>query len=324
VPAEPLAPIAHYNLLEGIGSGGLGPLYRARDTKVGRTVALRLVPDSRFVEPADRERFLADAQAAIGLSHQNIATLFDAAAYDGGCYLAYEFASGVTLRRESGGRAMNPRRAVELGVQIAEGLSHAHARGVVHADLSPDTVFVTQKGGAKILEFGMSRWTASGQTRLRAGSAPASLGPEAIPIVSYMSPEQATGALPDHRTDLFSLGVMLREMLTGANPFAAPTAAETLAKVIGADVAPSAVAGAPSDLNAIVARATAKDIERRHQSAASLSAELRSVAAIFDVRSGDASPDVMPFGDEGGTGKWWVVAALGGAAAAALAWWMTR
>ena len=222
---EATGAIAHYNLLERIGQGGLGEVYRARDTKVGRTVALKLAPDTAFADPEARASFLEDARAAAALSHPNIATLFDVGEYDGGCYLAYEFASGVTLRQEMSGRPTNPRRAVELAVQIADALADAHSGGVLHGDLRPDTIFVTQKGSAKVLDFGMSRWTRGGNTRARAASSPESLGLDAVRVVSYMSPEQALGGSVDPRSDVFSLGVVLYEMLTGRNPFGASSAA---------------------------------------------------------------------------------------------------
>jgi serine/threonine protein kinase len=322
---EPPRAISHYNLLERIGEGAFGEVYRARDTKVGRTVALKLVPESVFTDTATRQTFLEDARAASALSHPNIATLFDVGEYDGGCYLAYEFASGVTLRQESAGRAVHPRRAVELAVQIADALADGHAHGVLHTDLRPDTVFVTQKGSAKVLAFGMARWTRGGRTRAVASASPESLGPDAITVVSYMSPEQAIGGAVDSRTDVFSLGVVLYEMLAGRNPFAAPTASQTVMNVIAAAAPPpAAAASASGDFEAIIMRAIAKEIDKRHQSAASFSAELRSVGAILDVRSGDSVPgDLLPLDDDSGSGRWWA-AALAVAALAAVAWWLTR
>ena len=174
-PEAPLDPgsvraIAHYNLLQRMGEGALGEVYRARDTKFGRTVAIKLVPDSLFTDATSLGYFEQDARAAATLSHPNIATLFDVGQYDGGWYLAYEFAAGVTLREETAGGAVSPRRAVELAVQIADALADAHARGVLHGDLRPDSIFVTKKGSAKILEFGMGHWTHGGQTRIRAAT----------------------------------------------------------------------------------------------------------------------------------------------------------
>jgi eukaryotic-like serine/threonine-protein kinase len=309
--------IAHYNLLERVGEGALGEVYRARDTKFGRTVALKLLSDASFTDAATRAALLEDARAAAALSHPNIAILFDVGEYDGGCYLAYEFASGVTLRQESGARAVHPRRVVELGVQIADALADAHAHGILHTDLRPETIVVTQKGNAKILDFGMAKWTRGGMTRACAVNGADALGSDAITTVSHMSPEQALGGQVDPRTDVFSLGVILYEMLTGRNPFAGASPAQTLLNVISAPVP----VGSGSDLDAIVLRAMAKEIDKRHQSAASFSAELRSVGAILDVRAGDSPPaDFLPLDDEGGSGKWWAVAAIV-MAALAIGWW---
>ena len=203
----------------------------------------------------------ADARAAAALSHPNIATLFDVGEYDAGWYLAYEFAAGVTLREETGGQAVNPRRAVELAVQVADALADAHARGVLHGDLRPETIFVTKKGSAKILEFGMGHWTRGGQTRILAASRPESIAENAATTVSYMSPEQAGGGTVDARTDVFSLGVILYEMLSGRNPLAAPTAAETLARVVSSTALPHLPESALTpNLPALVARAVAKAV----------------------------------------------------------------
>ena len=321
-----MAAIAHYNVLEQIGEGATGEVWRARDTKVGRTVALKLVSADMFREPGSRESFFDNARAAMALSHPNIATLFDAGEYEGDCYLAYEFASGITLRQEIEGRSVNPRRAIELAIQIADALADAHGSGVVHGDLRPDTIIVTHKGSAKVLEIGMSRWTSGGRIRAEAATSPRSLGPETVPVVSYMSPEQVLGGPIDARSDVFSLGVVLYEMLTGRNPFAAATAADTVVNVIAAKIGPAhALSTSLGDLDALVVRAMAKEIDQRPQSAASLSAELRGIGAILDVRSGDAGPsELLPLDDEGTSrAMWWIVAAailaIGG-----LVWWMLK
>jgi serine/threonine protein kinase len=320
-----LTAIAHYNLLERLGESASGELYRARDTKLGRTVAVKLVRGTVLTQPGSREAFLEDARLATALSHPNIATLFEAGEHGDDCYLAYEFASGITLSQENAGRAVNPRRAVELAVQIADALSDGHAHGVLHGDLRPDTIIVTHKGSAKVLEFGMSRWTNGGRTRVRAAASPQSLGPEAVSVVSYMSPEQVLGGSVDSRTDVFSLGVVLHEMLTGRNPFAAATPADTAVNVIRAAIAPAhALSTTLGDLDVLVTRAMAKEIDKRPQSAASFSAELRGIGAILDVRAGEASPaELLPLDDEGGgTGKWWAAVAV--VVIVALAWWIFR
>jgi serine/threonine protein kinase len=327
-PGTPLDPgsvraIAHYNLLQRMGEGALGEVYRARDTKFGRTVAIKLVPDTLFTDATSRGYFEQDARAAATLSHPNIATLFDVGQYDGGWYLAYEFAAGVTLREETAGGAVSPRRAVELAVQIADALADAHARGVLHGDLRPDSIFVTKKGSAKILEFGMGHWTHGGQTRIRAAARPDSIPENTSTTVSYMSPEQASGGTVDARTDVFSLGVILYEMLSGRNPLAAPTAAETLSRVVSTTpLPPLPESPLTGDLPAVVARAVARDVDTRYQSAAAFSAELRRVEALMDVRSGDRpSQDLLRLDEEPSRTGMWITIAVGVAAIAGLMFW---
>jgi serine/threonine-protein kinase len=316
--------IAHYNLLERMGEGALGEVYRARDTKFGRTVALKLIKSSA-IEGDARAAFLDDARTSATLSHPNIATLFDIGEYDEGCYLAYEFAQGTTLRQEIAGRPVNPRRVVELAAQIADALADGHSQGIIHTDIRPDTIFITPKGNAKVIEFGMARWTRGGAHRRRAAANPDALGPEAGSVVAYMSPEQALGGLVDARSDIFSLGAIVYEMLAGKNPFASARPADSLVNVIaGAPSPPSSVnTDVTPDFDALIARALAKDIEQRQQSAASFSAELRSIGAMLDVRMGDSpSPrDLLPIDDDPGTAKWWVIGILGLAAGAA-GWWL--
>lgn len=317
--------IAHYNVLERLGETATGELFRARDTKVGRTVALKFISAEAFTDPATRVAFFEDARAAMALSHPNIATLFDVGEYEGDCYLAYEFASGITLRQECAGRSVNPRRVAELAVQIADALAEGHGYGILHADLRPDTIIVTHKGSAKLLEFGMSRWTTGGHIRAEAARAPRSLAPESISVVSYMSPEQVLGGAVDPRTDIFSLGVITYEMLTGRNPFAAATAEDTAVNVIAATIPPAhSLSTSLDDLDALITRSMTKDIASRPQSAASFSAELRGIGAILDVRSGLAGPsELLPIEeDRSSSAKWWVAAAA--AIAAGLAWWMFR
>ena len=318
--------VAHYNLLERIGEGGLGEVYRARDTKVGRTVALKLPPAVLLSETARRSRFLEDARAAMSLSHPNIATLFDMGEDGGRWYLAYEFAQGVTLRQQIGGRPMHMRQAIEIAVQVADALAEAHSRGIMHTELRPDNVIITSKGSSKVLDFGMSGWTRGGSARSRAAVDPASLTPDMLRAASYMSPEQALGGVMDARTDVFSLGVILYEMLTGRNPFAAPTGSATLTNIVRNPARPirAVVPDVPAELEALLTRALAKDLESRQESAASLSAELRSIGAVLDIRAGDTPPgELLPLDDEEarGNGKWWIAALLA-IAAIAIGWWM--
>ena len=318
--------IAHYNVLERLGESATGELFRARDTKVGRTVALKFISAEMFPDSSSRSTFFEQARGAMALSHPNIATLFDVGEYEGDCYLAYEFASGITLRQECEGRSVNPRRVVELAVQIADALAEAHGYGILHGDLRPDTIIVTHKGSAKLLEFGMSRWTSGGRIRAEAARAPRSLGSQSVPVVSYMSPEQVMGGAVDARTDIFSLGVIAYEMFTGRNPFAAATADDTVVNVMGARIpATQALSTSLTDLDALITKSISKDIDSRPQSAASFSAELRGIGAILDVRSGMAGPsELLPIEDDpGSSAKWWV-AIVAIIAVAGFAWWILR
>jgi serine/threonine protein kinase len=318
--------VAHYNLLEKIGEGGLGELYRARDTKAGRTVALKLLPP--LPDQAASEARLNDARAAATLSHPNIAQLWDVGEDEGVSYISYEFVGGAPLSHEMAGGRIHPRRAVELATQVADALAEAHARGLIHGDIRPDTIAVTQKGSAKLLDFGMSRWTRGGAVRARAATAPATLPPDALSTVSYLSPEQALGGLVDIRTDVFSLGLILYEMLTGLHPFRRPTADATVVAIISTVPPPPSAATPeiPTDLDAIVLRALSKDIEGRQQSAASLSAELRSVGAVLDVRSGDTAPrELMPLPEDpspSGPGFWIGLFVITMVVAAVVWWWV--
>jgi TolB-like protein len=278
-----------YKILDRIGAGGLGEVYRARDTRLGRTVAIKVVSGSIAGDPDRRERLLRDARAATALSHPNIAALYEIGEDQDQLFLVFEYVPGETLKRTIAGRPLNPRRAIDLAVQIADALADAHAAGIVHRDLEPDNIIVTPKGNAKILDFGLAAWTAGGAARDRAAlaSADATPGKDA-----YLSPEQALGEQVDHRTDIFSLGIMLFEMLTGRLPFAATATTPVALQIVQAPVpVPSAVNKAlPTELDPIVARAMAKSLDQRYASAVTLSADLRAVGTILDIRSDMQEP----------------------------------
>jgi serine/threonine protein kinase len=322
--------VAHYNLLERIGAGGLGEVFRARDTQVGRTVALKIVDPDIVGDPSRLERLARDAEAAMRLSHPNIATLWDAGETGGQAYLAYEFIAGRSLRDEAGGAAMNPRRALDLAIQIADGVADGHAHGVMHGDLRPDTVMVTAKGSAKILDFGMAPWTRGGQLRARAARNADTLPADAVTVVAYFSPEQALGLAVDARSDIFSLGILAYEMITGHNPYAGDTASRTMVNVIQAYVVPPSTVNpaAPKELDAVLARVLAPDLNDRQQSAAAFAAELRSVAAVLDVRTGDvvASSGLLPLDDTPDRKASGLLAGalIAATAVAAAVWWFLR
>jgi serine/threonine protein kinase len=322
-----MTPVAHYNLLERIGEGGIGEVFRARDTKVGRTVALKIVSPAIAGDPERLGRLLEDGRAAARLSHPNIATLWEVGAAEGHVYLAYEFAAGRTLLEESGGAAMNPRRALDLAVQIADGVAEGHSLDILHGDLRPETIMVTAKGNAKILDFGLAPWTNGALLRAKAAKDPDALPPEAAGVLGYLSPEQVLGGAVDPRTDVFSIGALTYLLVTGKNPFGAPTAGATVLNVIQGKFTPATEVNpsAPAELDPILARALTPDLAQRQQSAVSLAAELRCVAALLDVRTGDATAPsaLLPIDDSADrSAAGLLVGGLLAAAAAALGvWW---
>ena len=292
--------IAHYNLLEKIGAGGLGEVFRARDTRVGRTVALKVFP-SQAADGACPEALLADARAAASISHPNIATLFDVGHADGACYLAYEFVAGEPLRASMLGGSMNPRRALEVVIQVADALADLEAAGVVHGDVRPETIAITSKGAAKLLDSGMSQWTRGGRIRRAAAADPSTLPPEAASVAGYLSPEQAVGPDWDSRADVFSLATILYEMLTGRNPFSAAAPQDVVMNVIRLKASPaSTIAGAVSpDVDRVLAKGMAKNIEQRYESAALFAAALRSALSRLDEGAPGGRNDdyVLPIDD---------------------------
>ena len=282
--------LGHYKVLDRIGAGGIGDVYRARDTQLGRTVAIKVVARAIAADPARRDSFLRDARAAAALSHPNIAALYEVGDDQHELFLVLEFVPGETLRTAIAGRPLNSRRAIDLAVQIADALADAHAEGLVDGDLTPDTIIVTPKGNAKILDVGLGAWTNAGAAR--AAAAAGATVPGALGSVAYMSPEQVAGGPIDHRSDVFSLGVVLFEMLTGRAPFAGATPAALASQIAQAPAPPlrTAHGALPAELDGIVSKALAKDVDHRYESVATMAAELRTVAAILDVRSGTAEP----------------------------------
>jgi TolB-like protein len=284
--------LGHYNVLDRIGAGGMGEVYRARDTKLGRTVAIKVLPDAIAANHDRRERFLHEARATAALSHPNIAMLFEVGQEGDRIFLVFEYVAGRTLGQAIAGRPLPPRLALDLAVQIADALADAHTIGIVHRDIKPDNVMVTPKEKAKVLDFGLAHWTEGGLAREQAPTMAATASGAVLGTVAYMSPEQALGQPLDGRSDIFSLGVVLYEMLTGANPFAADSPTAALLNVMQKrPLLPThVIATLPRELDPILMKMLAKDPHHRYESAASLAAELRSVATMLDIRSGEAEP----------------------------------
>ena len=297
VPA-PLGSVAHYTLLERLEPAGPGELYRARDTHRGRTVAVRLLPQGFTADPATLVR---DARSLIALSHPNVITLFDVGEHEGRVFLVFEFLKGQSLRAEMAGRALNVRRAVDFAVQMTDAVADAHAAGFVHGGLSPDSVVVTARGHAKIPAFELAAHggyeQAGGEMRLR----------------DYDSPEEARGERPDERSDIYSVGAILYEMLTTRRPLHR-----------GASAPSASNAHVPKELDDVVLKAVAPNPASRHQSAAALAGELRSIAAVIDARggAGDEDDDQPPASTSLGRVMLVAIAILAGVAA--LAWWFMR
>ncbi len=233
------ATISHYRILAKIGEGGMGEVYRARDTQLGRDVAIKVLP-AAFSEDADRlRRFEQEAQAAGGLNHPNILVIYHIGEHQGAPYIVSELLEGETLRERTAGTALPQRKAMDYGLQIAHGLAAAHAKGIVHRDLKPENLFITNDGRVKILDFGLAKLTGAADGNLSQTEVPTrrvDTDPGLVMgTMGYMSPEQLRGKPADHRSDIFSFGAILYEMLSGKRAFRGGSVAETMSAILRED-----------------------------------------------------------------------------------------
>ncbi len=275
-----------YEILSPLGAGGMGEVYRAKDPRLGRDVAIKVLPASLSRDPDRLKRFEQEARAAGVLNHPNVTVVYDIGQHDGAPYVVQELLEGVTLRTELSGGRFSPRKAIDYAIQIAQGLAAAHEKGIVHRDLKPENLFVTREGRVKILDFGLAKLIQVGGSE-RASSLPTATEPGVVMgTVGYMSPEQVKAEPPDARSDIFALGVILHEMLSGQRPFRGESAGETMAAILKED---------PPDLSAtnrnispglerLVRHCLEKNPERRFQSARDLAYDLEALTGVSGAR----------------------------------------
>ena len=294
--------LGHYEILAPIGAGGMGEVYRARDLKLGRQVAVKVLPPGVSADPDRRARFEQEAYAASALNHPNIVTVYDMGSAEGALYVAMELVEGTTVRALLEAGPVPPEKLLDVAVQVADGLASAHAAGIVHRDLKPDNLILSRDGFVKILDFGLAKLAASADVSDLPTLAPHATQPGTIlGTAGYMSPEQASGKSLDFRSDQFSLGAVLYEMASGKRAFRRNTTAETLTAIIREEPEPLGHLNpkAPAQLSWIIDRCLAKDPPERYASTLDLARELRTLRehlseAPVSSAAAAASPRNLP------------------------------
>ncbi len=291
------ARLGPYEILAPLGAGGMGEVYRARDTRLSREVALKVLPGELSSDPERLSRFEQEARSASALNHPHIVVVYDVGRSDSTAYIAMELVEGKSLRELLSGDRLPPKKTLQVAAQVADGLAKAHAAGIVHRDLKPENLMVSRDGYAKILDFGLAKLAASlpgdvsgMPTMIREGTAPGTV----LGTVGYMSPEQASGQVLDFRSDQFSFGSILYEMATGSRAFSGATAIDTMSKILHEEPRPVGALNpaAPPPLRWIVERCLAKDPDERYASTRDLARDLASVRDHISEVSG--AREAMP------------------------------
>ena len=309
--------LSHFEIREKLGEGGMGVVYKARDTRLNRPVAIKVLPADKVASPERKRRFIQEAQAASALNHPNVVTIYEIDRAAGVDFIAMEYVLGKTLDQAIGRRGLALGQVLKYGIQGADALAKAHSSGILHRDLKPSNIMVTEAGVVKILDFGLAKLVEPGEAgeegatqTIHANERPKTKEGAVFGTVAYMSPEQARGKKVDARSDIFSFGVVLYEMVTGRRAFRGETQADTLAAVLKAEPAPVSkfAKDVPRELERIIGRCLRKDPERRFQHISDLKVQLEELKEESD--SGTLAEAAPSETRSRNLRRWWTAAAL--------------